>query len=1061
MRFSTLSALLICTALTVQTPARAADQAADQAVPRPAMLNLARDFVARMHKGLDRADEVLAERERGAITGTDYDVRGLPDGEPLILRGILPGRIAIQNQFLGEVQGGRALVSLRDFTSNLEFAIEYAPDRASGSGWYIRQGKNFAMDSVARTVTTDQGSFDMSAAVRVSDNDILVPMNELGKWFGIKLTLDISSLEMMIESDPPLPMYERLQRHKRTFGHDAQMAKAELPRGHDEPKLIDVPMADVYSTTSYRKNGASGEVTKGQSTNIRTRGDFAYGTLTTQTQANTQDKLTGFTANYKKESVDPDLLGPLRARRFEAGDVIPTNLPLAAGSSSELGVRITNVDPLRSYTRPTTQITGNAPVGWDVELYRDQQLLGLTTVDDTGNYVFDDVALYRNDNNFRVVMYGPQGEQEEQNVYIPVDPSRLSDTGGAYDVTMSLDGRQTYSQNNYKDEDTGTPRIAALYEVPVGKSSAVSAGFRTQEESGDRRYYGHAGLSTTLGSFLMNADGAVDDRGEMAAEIVARRDFGLNDFRNSTRWNTDFYEIPDDDAIAVNGREIFTNTTNLTGPLPISFGLKPRYNLGFTYGYDTDGENRYVANAGVNTSFKRISVGQNVSYTRDDGQPDDQMNLVTTAAGSFGRNRIRLASDYEVKPDNTMNRMTATWLHRFNKDINSEFELEKRFQQDIVEGTAQVNWMAGFARISPSVSYNNDGDITARLNTNFGAAYDPGKNSVRFSDRGVTNGGAVSAFVYLDHNGDNIFNAGDEPLPEITVRSLQTGGRATTDEQGHAYIQNMTALRLSDVTIEESSLPDPFWVTGYKGASVIPREGAVYEMEFPVHIAGEMDGTVYLIDTGGHKAPLRDIGVTLYNDKGEAIKSAKTANDGFYLFERIPPGDYRLLVDAQDVARYKLQSPDPQPVHIGYEGTVIYGNDIILRGGGGSAPIGFIAGTADYLASNPQVDPAVFDHAAVIMNMGSYRSQLLMGLVWYKLRTRYGALLGDADLLVPPSQSYADPKTGKHELLLAVPGMGVAEAMRRCRMLAARGIDCGVELLPDADTPAQVAAAGN
>jgi hypothetical protein len=240
----------------------------------------------------------------------------------------------------------------------------------------------------------------------------------------------------------------------------------------------------------------------------------------------------------------------------------------------------------------------------------------------------------------------------------------------------------------------------------------------------------------------------------------------------------------------------------------------------------------------------------------------------------------------------------------------------------------------------------------------------------------------------------------------------------------------------------------------------LPREGFVAEMRFPIHVAGEMDGTLFVQDDTGRKTPLRDVSLQLYDADGTPVQEAKTAGDGFYLFERIPPGDYLLMVDADDAARYKLQSPDPQPIHIGYEGTVIYGNDIVVQGDAAAVPVGFVAGIKDYLAANPQVDPATLADSAVILNMGSYRSQLLMGLVWYKLRTRYGGLLADAELLVPPSESTAAPDTGRHELLLHVPGLGMADAMRRCRMLAARGVTCGVELIPPGTQPERVAAAG-
>jgi hypothetical protein len=80
--------------------------------------------------------------------------------------------------------------------------------------------------------------------------------------------------------------------------------------------------------------------------------------------------------------------------------------------------------------------------------------------------------------------------------------------------------------------------------------------------------------------------------------------------------------------------------------MPVLFGARPRYNLGFEYGLDSDGDNRYTGSAGLHTSVKRVSLGQTINYTHSDKSADDNMHAVTTAAGTLGRHRIRLTSDY-------------------------------------------------------------------------------------------------------------------------------------------------------------------------------------------------------------------------------------------------------------------------------------------------------------------------------------------------------------------------------------------------------------------------------
>src|SRR5690606_9891307 len=138
------------------------------------------------------------------------------------------------------------------------------------------------------------------------------------------------------------------------------------------------------------------------------------GTLKTQSLLDNEEKLTNVRATYKQESLEPELLGPLAARKYELGDVNSVNFPLSQFNSFGTGARVTNVHPLRSYLRPETEITGDAFPGWDVELYRNNALVSFQRVGDDGIYRFENVELFLNDNNFRVVMYGPQGERREE-----------------------------------------------------------------------------------------------------------------------------------------------------------------------------------------------------------------------------------------------------------------------------------------------------------------------------------------------------------------------------------------------------------------------------------------------------------------------------------------------------------------------------------------------------------------------------------------------------------------------------------------------------------------------
>jgi len=71
-----------------------------------------------------------------------------------------------------------------------------------------------------------------------------------------------------------------------------------------------------------------------------------------------------------------------------------------------------------------------------------------------------------------------------------------------------------------------------------------------------------------------------------------------------------------------------------------------------------------------------------------------------------------------------------------------------------------------------------------------------------------------------------------------------------------------------------------------------------------------------------------------------------------------------------------------------------------------------------------------------------------MSVVWYKLKSRYNAMIGHGDLFVPPTQSYADVTTGKHTLRVGLKNKKLDHAYAVCRSLMARDQQCSVEIFP-------------
>ncbi len=1025
-------------------------------------LALARSFVLKMKAGLKRADRYL-----GASGLSVKKANILLDGEILLLQPVLKGNFRVDGVIYGVVKDHKILLSLRDVSDILQIPWDIDVENKTVKGWYVREDKTFFLDMTSGIVRTDIGEFNISKSVFIEGDDVLVPATELGQWMDFDFVPVISAQDLRISSSELLPIQARLQRRSsNTRGH--KVPEPSLPRIDDDYKTSAVPTVDIATRSTYRKQGNAVEGNDSHSATIRTVGDFAHGTLLTQVQLNDVDNLRNVRMKYKQESLKADLLGPLKARKFEVGDVTTISVPLGGGAAQELGVRVTNTDALRTFSTPTTGISGTGFPGWDVELYRENQLIGFKEIGDDGFYQFADVNLFQSNNNFRLVFYGPQGEIREESVYVPVDRALLSRGEGIYDVSVSLDGKNTYNKSNSNlTSDEGTNiNLSARYEYPVMDGVTVSAGVRSNVEEGERDSALNVGASVIAKQVLLNMGVAVDDEGDMSAQLAVRRDFGEHEVSGTLDWLGTNFDVQGSDGN--DGVGSIRNNINVNGPLPFRLGLKPRYNFSTSYLLNTDDDYSIQSSVGVSTAWRHLSVNEQLRHTTGSTIPEDTLDSVTSLTGTYGRNRLRLLATYELKPNNELKNMLATYNRNFTKKLNMELRVDKRYETSLTEYSAKLDWQAGFARISPRVTYNTEKDFFAGLDTRFSLLRDPTQGRVKAYDYTLTSSGGVSAFVFLDKDGDGLFNNDDEPLKGVSVKAPQNGGRKLTDENGVALFTRMGKLRLTDVYVDPETLQDPVWVAGFEGVSVLPREGNIVEVNFPIHISGELDGSVYIravpLPSGDDDVQrptpkpvsLKNVRLKLYNGQGELQDSALTDATGFYYFSRIPPGRYLLIIDEKSAERGQFIRPAPQQIEIGYDGTIIYSNDIYVDAGNGDIPSAFLPDLNEYKARHPHVDFSN-DEYDLVLNLGDYNSRLLMSVIWYKLQSRYDTMLTGGDLFVPPTQSYADARTGKHTLRVGLQGVTIKQAYNRCHALMVRGQYCKVEIYPSYIKQAQAA----
>jgi hypothetical protein len=610
-----------------------------------ALHDLARKFVSKISQGFDAANAAMgisAKQKQAAML--------LPDGPLSFIITLGLQELELEGVVNALIEKRKTYISLRDYFSVLQFAITVDAMAGSAQGWFIRENKPFDLNVGNRTVSVDGKTFILND-VRIVDDDIMASPEEIATWFGFKTDIVLSNLQIRIVAPQKLPVEERLVRGNRKNINNPNGPPQFPLMVEGQEKAIGYPIVGVSSTYSYDKDGETGEETVGYNSSVLANGDFLKGRLTSEAQMNKKDNLSALRARYTRETLEPELLGPLKARRYELGDVTSVRMPIATRTKQGLGARVSNIDPARVFTNSATGISGNAPPGWDVELYRNTQFIESQTTGVDGFYRFENVDLFRSNNNFRVVMYGPQGEIREQAVIIPVDPYRLSESGSAYDMALTVDDTQIYRKQDLGRQQQ--PRLTAIYETPIGGDTAVSAGLtsgvRTDmaDVSSERVHTVHGGLSTALGSVLANAGVALENTGEAGAQLVTRADYGTNQFRNELDVQTEKFG----DNVGINAGRTLSNQFQITGPLAWAPGRNPRYNAELNYAYGQDAQITDTL-LGYSATFGRINLNQQVHFTTASNAEDARWYGESSLRGSLKGFYIRGDMDYQIKPEN-------------------------------------------------------------------------------------------------------------------------------------------------------------------------------------------------------------------------------------------------------------------------------------------------------------------------------------------------------------------------------------------------------------------------
>ena len=705
----------------------------------------------------------------------------------------------------------------------------------------------------------------------------------------------------------------------------------KYPIQESEYTAYSTPIVDVAIQSGFETDHDHQMVFK-TNHSLVAEGDFAHMGARVFLSGDEESPLDTARITLEKADRNATLLGPLKASKVSLGDVAPTPIPILGARSAERGVSLSNGDLQQSRDFDTTQFEGVAQTGWDVELYQNGNLIGSARVGNDGRYLFKDIPVYFGVNSFQVLGHGPQGQKriiETKRINVGSGMLKKGDFEYAISATQKKQPLLELNEDNVNKKNQGAPRLNAKVAYGLNDHLTLTSGLSSIEFDDTLHTYSQVGLEGSAATVYGGVNAISDSAGGSGYSLQALTALGPLNLRAKHETFSNFIDEENPEKLLQK-----RTTLGINGHIPeLLFFPALSYTLSKESTDYTDLETEKYS-ARVSGRIQRLYLSNLLNWydTTLSDTYTSETNGQFQASGSIGPLRLMAGVDYNLGEKDEISRYRLGGLWPISKEMSAS--------ADVVHGTGEnqrssaqltLNIDTGKYILTPSLSYNSEGDVGVFLGLSFSLGQDPASDEMTMSSKRRTGTGSATALVYHDANNNKVFDQDDTPLPEVRVIARQARKRIQTNENGLAQFTLLRTNEPTDIAIDPESLQDPSWTPSLPGIATVPRTGAVNQLHLPVVSSGEIDGTIYVQENNGAQRKLANAQLKLLNEQGQTIMEVASEHDGFYLFEKVLPGTYVLQVESTEPGIKEIAAKYRGKVTIDNKGNIVRGKDIFLQ----------------------------------------------------------------------------------------------------------------------------------
>ncbi|MCK5624045.1 MAG: hypothetical protein KAJ11_17220, partial [Alphaproteobacteria bacterium] len=392
---------------------------------------------------------------------------------------------------------------------------------------------------------------------------------------------------------------------------------------------VDWPMVNFSSTAGYTKTAAGdGDITG--SYNLLAAGDLMKMGTKLFVSGNQDRGVSLVRLEMGRKDPEGQLLGPVGATEYSFGDIVTPAHDDIARSRLGRGAQISSFPLERASDFDSIDLVGELPLGWEVELYRNEILLEFRGSRADGRYEFDEVPLLFGLNVLTLKFFGPQGQYREETRRVLVGQGQVEP--GEFNYRLAVTQQDEYlvpvqddtAVSTASSELQGELRAITEAEYGLNKHFSVAGGASSIALPDGRHNYGKLGMRFGWRNLYSRFDIIGDSMGGGAARAGAQLSMPLNlslllehielrDFLSE--------EFPEDIDPTLRVSKL-----GLNGVIPVGSLLRVPFNITAEHETTESGATETELRNRISTSISRVSFSNWLLWRRSKGAISDTTN---------------------------------------------------------------------------------------------------------------------------------------------------------------------------------------------------------------------------------------------------------------------------------------------------------------------------------------------------------------------------------------------------------------------------------------------------